>query len=255
MSKLICYALFHNETKQPFETSAYVRGFYFNCRMNNLIYPDWRTHLEVDRHIYSKYQLLFDWLVTNNNLSLCINEVTPPLCEGMLWRMKPIFTIDVDHVLCRDSDAITTYKEAQAVQTWLEINKAFHAILDNPAHGGLMGGMVGFNCSMFKSITKFHSFQEFINGQNLSTHGSDQNYLNKLNLEAYTFFDNCAIDKSIKVPGVDKKYWESNLTCRHIGSAGVVEMETIRFFQRHDAYQWKFDVIEKQLPNLFYWHL
>lgn len=164
MSKLICYSLFKGP-KEPFELACYVRGFYFNARMNNLIYPDWRTHLEIDRETYEEYKGLFIWLQVNNNLSLNVNEETPPLCEGMLWRMKPLFTIDVSHILCRDSDAITTYKEAQLVQMWIESGRSFHAIHDNPAHGGLMGGMIGFDCARLKAITGWHSFEQMISGR------------------------------------------------------------------------------------------
>lgn len=258
MNKLICYALFKGNCNN-FEQSAYVRGFYLNARMNKLIYPDWRTHLEVDQHIYNLYKNLFDWMVANMNLSLVVNEVTPPLCEGMLWRMKPIFYPGVWRILCRDCDALTTYREAQSVQYWLENNYAFHAMNDNPAHGGLMGGMVGFNASIFKGVTGFETFEQMIAGLNLTVRGSDQDFLNRLNL------DNILIDKfpnhNIVLPQVDKRLWESNLCTSFIGSAGFNELETLRFFQRFDSEQWntstgtmgKYAAIEKEFSNLFYW--
>lgn len=114
--KLISYSLFAGP-RETFEYRTYIRTFYFNCRMNNLIYPDFRTHLEIDRATFDKYEGLFNWLVNNNNLHLNINEDTPVLCLGMLWRLKAAFIQDVSHVLCRDSDSITTYKEAQATQS------------------------------------------------------------------------------------------------------------------------------------------
>jgi len=234
MSKLICYALFDGGA-QPFEMDAYVRGFYFNARMNNLIYPDWRTHLEVDFVVYEKYKELFDWLVSYNNLDLHINRITPPLCEGMLWRMKPLFTIDVSHILCRDTDALTTYKEAQAVQEWLESRDCFfHAMNDNPAHGGLMGGMVGFDSSTFKAVTDYYTWEDMIKGKDLSRRGSDQDFLNKilpllspsLMMHAFQGSGCRALHQysacQVIPPQVDPRLWESNLTCRHIGSAGVV---------------------------------
>src|SRR5437899_1125125 len=137
--KLVCYSLF-NSNCQPFERAWYIRSFYLNARMNNLLYPamNWITHLEIERAIYMQYKKLFDWLVEFNSLSLHVNEERPALCEGMLWRMKSAFTENIDHIICRDSDAITTYKEACAVQYWLESGIPFHAINDNPAHGGLM---------------------------------------------------------------------------------------------------------------------
>lgn len=265
MSKLISYSLFNGNCER-FEKMAYVRGFYWNCRMNNLIFPDWRTHLEVDYPTYFEYAILFDWLVANNNLVLHVNhEENVKLCEGMLWRVKPMFMLDVSHVLCRDTDSITTYREALAVQEWLESGKGSHNMNDNPAHSGLMGGMFGFNTAYLKAAMEVNSFEQLIAGWDLTQRGSDQHLLNQKILPrikdnllfvggrmAHKIPDTYAQDN---LPSVNKALWESNLTCRHIGSSGVVEMETIRFFKRFDEYQWKFDVIEKQLPRVFYWHL
>lgn len=261
MSKLICYSLFNNPANEKFEKMAYVRGFYWNARMNNFLYPDWRTHLEVQEELYLEFQELFDWLVENNNLDLVVNKYgRPQLCEGMLWRMKPIWTIDVSHILCRDTDAITTYKEAQYIQDWIESCKTVSAIHDNPAHSGLMGGMVGFETAGFKALTQYDSWRGMIDGYefDLSVRGSDQHLLNKLSSKLLTetiVYNPQWTQPRFSVPQVDPKLWESNLVCRHIGSAGVVEMEILRFFKRFDEYNWKFQVIEKKYPNLFYWQL
>lgn len=265
MSKLISYSLF-NGNCEPFEEQAYIRGFYWNCRMNNLLFPDWRTHLEISTDLYKEFENLFEWLVSNNNLSLVVNPhpTGVPLCEGMLWRMKPMFTQDVSHVLCRDTDAITTYREASAIQEWLESGKGCHNMNDNPAHSGLMGGMFGFNTAYLKACMEVNSFEQLISGWDLSQRGSDQHLLNQKilpRIKDNLLFVGGRMGNKIpdtyaqdNLPGVNKALWESNLTCRHIGSSGVVEMETIRFFKRFDEYQWKFDVIEKQFPKLFYWH-
>lgn len=269
MTKLISYSLF-NAPCEEFERRAYIRGFYWNARMNNLIYPDWRTHLEVSTEVYKEFENLFEWLVSNNNLSLQVNPhpTGVPLCEGMLWRMKPIWKEDISHVLCRDADAITTYREAQAIQVWLESGFQFHAINDNPSHGGLMGGMVGFETSAFKAISRFNSFDAMITGEDLSQRGSDQYLLNlllnstkfRLGLLCHQFEGaGCNVAPAgphlPELPMVEKKYWESNLVTRHIGSAGVVELELLRFFKRHEEYWWKFQPIEKEFKTLFPWHL
>ncbi len=258
MSKLICYSLF-NAPSETFEKRAYIRGFYWNSRMNNFIFPEWRTHLEVQGDLYQEYRELFDWLVANNNLSLSVNDHHPSLCQGMLWRMKPIWTIDVSHVLCRDADAITTYREAQYMQHWLESGIPFSAIHDNPAHSGLMGGMVGWDTAAFKAYTGIQSFDELLANRDLSQRGSDQHLLNQEILPKIhghvRFYNGMDTFFSKDLPLVDKKLWESNLVCRHIGSAGVVEMEMLRFFKRFDIYNWKFQPIEKRYPELFYWQL
>lgn len=263
--KRIAYSLF-KAGAQPFEMRSYIRGFYFNARMNKMIYPDWRTHLEVDGAIYAEYQGLFDWLVANNGLSLnVIQEENIPLCRGMLWRMKPIFTEGVTHVLCRDTDSITTYREALTVQEWLESGKGVHALNDNPAHGGMMGGMVGFNTAFLKACMEVSSWDQLVAGWDLSLRGSDQHLMNQKiyprvrdnilmvggTLIRHAIPDIYAQDP---LPQVDKRLWESNLTCRHIGSAGVVDMEVLRFFKRFDEENNKYIPIEQAYQKLFYWH-
>src|SRR5690242_4304606 len=266
--KLVCYSLFSGPRAEWFETAAYVRGFYFNARMNNFIYPDWRTHLDVDRQTYERFKKLFDWLVENNTLHLVINETTPKLCEGMLWRLKPVFTIDVSHVLCRDADSVTTYREAQCVQQWLESGIPHHAINDNPAHGGLMGGMVGFTTARLKAAMDWNNWEDVIRGHDLSDHGSDQHMLN--NEMSPLIWGNLVLHKiagagtnaaiihttvpDIQLPQVSPALWESNLVCRHMGSPGIVEMEMLRFLKRFDEYNWKFQPIEKEYPEIFHWH-
>jgi len=267
MGKLISYALFSHPSALPFERLAYVRGFYFNARMNNLMFPDWRTHLEVDRVTHDEFAGLFKWLIENNNLDIHVNEVSPLLCEGMIWRMKPVWTADITHVLCRDCDSITTYREAQCVQQWLESDYHHHAINDNPAHGGLMGGMVGFETAHLKSIMGWTSWEQMISGYNLSERGSDQQLMNERmgkyiapstmlhKIQGAGFPAGRIISEVplIRLPQVDPTLWESNLVCRHIGSAGVVDMEVLRYFKRWDAYDWKYQPIEKEFSRLFYW--
>lgn len=255
MSKIISYSLFKSPIRQKFEIMAYIRNFYWNSRMNSFIYPDFQTHLEISKELYREYNVLFDWLVENNSLKMTINENSPDLCEGMFWRMKPIFKEGVSHVLCRDADAITTYREAQKVQTWIESDSWCHAILDNPSHSGLMGGMVGFDTARFKAATGHLTWESLRGGWNLTQHGSDQNLLNSEVLPKMekVMWHWPGDAEKIVLPGVDPRLWESNLCCRHIGSPGVVEMETIRFFNRMDIYQWKFDIIEELLKYIFHW--
>lgn len=257
--KLVSYSLF-NSNCQRFERQAYIRGFYLNCRMNNLLYPapDWITHVEVERAIYEQYKALFDWLVEFNSLNITVNDNNPALCEGMLWRMRPVFTIDVTHVLCRDSDAISTYREREVVQRWVEAQGAVLSLHDSPGHDGLMGGMVGFDTAQFKAFTGLNSWDEMVAGFDLSERGSDQHLLNQRISPKFPHWQEWHIagtHDQPEIPGIDKKLWETNLTCRHTGSAGVVDLEVIRQLKRFDAYDWKHQDIERQFADLFYWQL
>ncbi len=257
--KIISFSLFNHPSAQPFERMAYIRGFFWNCRMARLIYPEWIVSLEIDIDLYNEFKDLFEWLRWSNSVRVNVNGRAFPLCESMLWRMKPCFETDVSHVICRDADALLTYREAQRVQQWLEGGKGVHSILDNPAHSGLMGGMVGFDSAKLKAATSWNNWNSMIAGWDLSQRGSDQHLLNQRvlpHMQTETHVHDSREQNQLlpsRLPGVDAKFWESNLCVSFIGAAGVNEMETIRFFKRLDNYDYQVDEIQKQFPKIFYW--
>lgn len=263
--KVISYSLFGDPSS--FEFPFYLRGLYFNARMNRLLYPGWETRVFLSSLILRKYYDFFLQLgIIGKQFTVWEDDERVHLCRGMLWRMQPIFQDDVTHVICRDADAITTYKEAQAVQEWVDSGLGFHGITDNPAHSlPMMGGMVGFNVEQFRiEFPQWNIFEQMIHGQDLSKRGSDQDFMMKKiypfakpNMMGH-FFEGCKERVKItkhtvggQIKGVDSKLRESNLTCRHIGSPGVVEMETLRFFQRFDKTD--YSQFEKQFPEICYW--
>lgn len=247
--KVISYSIFRAPCEK-FEFMAYLRGLYFNARMNALIYPDWRTWLYVESDLLNTYGSYL------TNLPVHRIESLPhaPLCEAMLWRLEPIFNDNVTHLLCRDADALTSYREAQSVDLWLKSGKAAHVIHDNPAHSGLMGGMIGLTGNVIRD--KYRSLNDLIKGWDLSKRGSDQDLLNKRVLPLVKdniFMANLPVNPGGTNPiqGVDKKLWESNLCSAFIGSAGVNEMETLRFFKRFDKTD--YSDFEKQHSDICYW--
>jgi hypothetical protein len=171
---------------------------------------------------------------------------------------------DVSHILCRDADAITTYREALTVQEWLESGKRCHAINDNRAHGGLMGGMVGFDTAWFKACMEASSWEGLISSWDLTQRGSDQNWMNQKVL--YRIKDELYFSGSYtanhhipdqysqaQLPQVDPKLWESNLISSFIGAPGFNEMEALRFFKRFEKEPTKYVQIENEYPKLFHW--
>lgn len=244
--KVIAYSIFGD--LNSFELPFYLRGLYFNSRMNKLIYPDWQTWVYVQDTVYNQYESYF------NSPLLSRVEVLgeAPLCESMLWRMRPLFTDGVTHLLCRDADAITTYREAKSVESWLQSGRLVHAILDNTAHSGLMGGMIGFKASardkIFKNSLIKPKWDDLVVNQKLSQRGSDQHLLNRAILPLIQddiFWS--ATPPTIK----DSPLWESNLCAFFIGAAGVNELETIRFFKRFDKTD--YSEFEKQHSDICYW--
>jgi hypothetical protein len=263
--KVISYALFGDP--KSFEFNWYLRGIYFNFRMARLLYPEWTVWWHVEHDIYADLLPLLEHEIFES-VHATVRDPAPK-CESMMWRLRPLYynTMDVTHVLSRDADAILTYKEAQAVQEWIDSGLGFHGITDDPAHSiPMMGGMTGFRVDHFKStFPEYNTFEKLVEGADLKNHGTDQNLLMsrifpkaKDNMMGH-FFKGCQ-DKvkvvtrhvSNQIPGVDPRLWESNNTCRMIGSPGVVDFELLRFFKRFDNDP-KFDRFEKQFPDLFYW--
>lgn len=251
-NKIISYALFGSRTTEPWLFAFYLRGFVWNVRMNRLIYPEWQTHVEIDAGTFSDYDNLFIELQRHYGISYNVN-MQEELCKSMLWRLKPVFNPDTELVLCRDADAITTLREQVCVNEWINSGKQLHGINDNPAHQlPLMGGMVGIRSDYIRS--KFASWDGFMHdGGSFEQHGSDQQHIMRL---LYIPGTDIALvsDMRGRISDHTNPLWTSDLTCRHIGSAGVVEMETIRFFKQHDPNS-PFIEIEKKYPHIFFWHL
>jgi hypothetical protein len=257
--KILSYSLFGDPNS--FEFPFYLRGLYFNLRMNRLLYPGFDNHVSVAKNIQNDVVNSL-WSLFPNTSMVFENEA--PRCQAMLWRIKPIFETKATHVICRDLDSVSTYREALCIYEWLNSGLPFHAINDNAAHSGLMGGLVAFKSEDFKRDTGYTSFEQMIQGQDLKKHGSDQNFMNKFihpkikhglimhNLKGAGI--EAAITKT-EVPAfgpIDKKLWVSDLISRYIGSAGVIDFELLRFFKSFDNDP-KWDEFERKHKNICYW--
>lgn len=246
--KVISYALFkHSETPQ-WLFNFYLRGLVWNVKMNALIYPEWTSHVEIDAGVFSDYDNIIYALRDHYGMTFNVNQLED-CCKCMLWRLKPIFE-DTELVLCRDADAITTWRERMAVGEWLNTPYNTHGISDNTAHTlPLMGGMIGFKSAFINNIWK--SWSNFMAlSEDLSKHGSDQDYLMKA---IYPFVkDDILVSNMYGRESINRQnpLWESDLTCRHIGSAGVVEMEIIRFFKKYPNPMLE---VEQKYSHIFYW--
>jgi hypothetical protein len=262
--KVLSYSLFGDPNS--FEFNFYLRGIYFNARMNQILYPDFINVVHYQMDLYNtKVGELLEGLtyITKTNL---VGVAKAPRCEAMLWRMMPLFskTAQYTHVICRDADSVSTYREACCTYEWLDSSLPYHAINDNNAHGGLMGGLVAFNVNAFKNHTGYTSFEQMIKGVPLDKHGSDQNWMNKELLPKITeglLFHKLqgsggpAALTRYDVPSrkqVNPKLWVTDLISRYIGSAGVIDFELLRFL-RAQPNQKQFDAFEKKYPQIFYW--
>lgn len=278
--KALSYSLFGYGKKTPhncFEFDTYMRGLMINVRFNRIIYPGWDNVVNIDGATYgSPYRPIFDWLENNGLIKINFCDEAP-LCLAMLWRLKPVFIYDhpdwrYTHVLCRDVDSISTYREAQAVQQWIEEDKTIHCITDSISHNiPMMGGMIGFRPAHLSSRFNTNKWEDLIK---LSKHdfnrkGTDQDFLNSV------IYPKCAESatehfvlgmrhnlpegngRHYSIPDieidVDPIFKVTNDCAGHIGAAGYYEPPTLKFLHNLDPYNFEYSEIEKQFPKLFFW--
>lgn len=274
MKKAVSYALFgYNKERERncFDFVSYLRGLLYSIRMNRLVFPDWEIVLQTDHSTYNAYKNLFDQLPIN----VQVNEAAP-LCKAMLWRLIPVFDYNnYSHVICRDLDSPPTYREAQAVQDWINSDKAAHAITDSISHTiPMMGGMVGFHTGYWPVRTGWQHWRDIFKDTKIdfSIKGADQTLLNAVVYPKFATPGTESITQhyilghgntwlngyknyipDIEVDNVPRELNESNDCCSHIGQAGWLLPQAFRLFQKYaDRFE---DVlkVEKQFPEIAYW--
>lgn len=271
-SKVISYSLFgfgKVKAENCFEFNSYLRGLMINIRLARLIYPDWMVVLHIDQDSFLGFQSFFEQLPIK--IIVCEDA---PLTKAMLWRMKPCFE-GYEAVICRDLDSPITFREAQAVQHWLGLQKCAHAITDSISHNlPMLGGMVGFKPHDFIRTCDFENWNQMIECAPLdwSIKGSDQDFLNAYIYRIYSKPQSDSIVQhyvkgmpntylsayfnyipDIDLPNVPREYAESNNVCGHIGAAGWYETSLFHFLRKYWNHFDDLLAIERAFQNIFYW--
>lgn len=292
--KAICYSLF-GYNKAPVENSfpfnSYLRGLMINIRLNSLLYPDWYVILETDQQTYDGFAPLFESLIKTRKFILHINEPAA-FTKAMLWRLKPIFILGerdtklFTHILCRDLDSPTTYRDAQAVLYWMNRNKGAHAITDSVSHNlPMLGGMIGFVPAHFTMLTGYNTWDEMFNGCSINfdrkgadqdfltqyiypkfaQHGRDsitQHYFNGMGNSFLSDYKTCTCpptaghkagcenDMDLNMPAELK---ETNSLAGHIGAAGWYSTALEKFLNKYKDNFEDLQEMEKQYSDIFHW--
>lgn len=279
--KALAYAIFgYDREKDPncFDHDCYVRGLMVNVRFNRILYPNWITVLNIDSQSYSPYRKLYDWLQNKGLIVINIQPDGDPLCMAMLWRLKTAFSYIhphwiYTHVLCRDVDSVSTYREAQAVQQWIDEGKTIHCITDSISHNiHMMGGMCGFMPAGTSSLLGVNNFADLVKrseGIDFKRKGADQTFLMRY---VYPKLAGSATEHFVlgmkhdlpeedgrhySIPDykidVDEKFKVTNSCAGHVGAAGFYETPTVKFLRHNDPYEAEYAEIERQFPKLFFW--
>lgn len=277
----ISYSIFGAERKREqncFDHDCYVRGLMVNVRFNRILYPNWINILNIDGQSYSAYRKFYDWLQNKGLIVINMQPDEEPLCLAMLWRLKTVFSYShphwiYDRVLCRDVDSISTYREAQAVQQWIDEGKTAHCITDSISHNiHMMGGMCGFMPSGTSSLLGVNTYAELIKqgaGIDFKKKNADQDFLRKHVYPklAGSVTEHFVLGMKHDLPEEDGRHYSipdykidvdtafkvTNDCAGHIGAAGYYETPTIKFLRHVDPYRDEYEQIEKQFPKLFFW--
>jgi hypothetical protein len=293
--KAISYSLFgynRERHKDCFDFNSYLRGLHICIRFNRILFPEWVNVLNIDSATYnSPYKPIFDWHVSKGWLRINLCHDGDPLCKAMLWRLKTVFDYDhpswrYTHVICRDLDSISTYREAQMVTEWVKEDKAIHCITDSVSHTiPMMGGMVGFRPGYLKDLLNLNTTPELSWNKLLSLapdidynrKGSDQDFLNRvvhpkcahhatehfiLGMRHDVLENNgrhYSLDETIVPEGVDPEIrykLEEKKLAGHVGAAGFYEQPTMYFLYHHDPFKKDYEELEtmKGFEQIFYWN-
>lgn len=278
--KAISYSLFgygKERHKDSFDFNSYLRSAMVNVRVNRIVYPGWVNIINMDNSTFeSPFKPIFQWLESKGLIKISICK-DAPLCLAMLWRLKPVFEFKhpdwaYTHVLCRDIDSVCTYREAQAVQQWIQEDKTIHCITDSISHNiPMMGGMIGVRPEYLTMRLEVNSWQQLVNLGTFEWNrkGTDQDLLNKFVYpkcsDSSTEHFVLGMKQTIKegdgrhysIPdieiNVDPVFKELNYVVGHIGAAGYYETQMVHFLRHVDPYRSEYAEIEKQFKNIFYW--
>lgn len=287
MSKAIAYSLFGYGKVTPqncFAFETYIRSFFVNVRINRVLYKDWTNVLNIDQSSFnSPYRPIFEWLKNNTKTDIVIQD-DAPLCKAMLWRFKTVFAYNhpnwkYSHTICRDTDSISTYREAQAVAQWIQEDRTAHCITDSISHNiPMMGGMCGFRPGYLNERLNLNIEPEKIWDELLkrggeidfNRKGSDQDFLMKyiypkvavdsvtahfcLGMRQVSTEDNGMHYSIPDIPiDVDPIHKFLNTCAGHIGASGYYEPPMLKWLNTMDPEREYYSDIQKQFPKVFFW--
>jgi hypothetical protein len=141
MINVIAYSLFGKPS------GLYANSVITVLYASRVLYPNWKIRLYHDENLGSDVKNICSEL----NVDLYFVKNDPKLCEGMLWRIKPLFDKDVKYLICRDVDSLPCPQDRFAVEEFVQNAGTFHNICASTSHSvPVMGGLCGFDAEEFR---------------------------------------------------------------------------------------------------------
>lgn len=136
--KYISYSVFGDH-------EDYIKGAIENCKSINEFYPDWvgvfYLSKDIDNAVASEI-IKFGGRVVIAERSISENPRT--------WRFAAALIEDAEAVIFRDTDSRLSFREAKAVEEWLNSESILHIMRDHPHHVyPIMAGMWGLKINPY----------------------------------------------------------------------------------------------------------
>jgi protein O-GlcNAc transferase len=175
LKKIVSFSLWGNEP-------IYNHGALANVKLLPKIYPGWVARFYVDP---SSNPFFIDALI-NQGCEIRMMPSRENKWEGLFWRFYPLGDSDVDVVIFRDTDSRISFREAFAVNEWLDSKKLIHIMRDHNFHEvPILGGMWGAKKGAIIDIKeKIEAYKKN------SSWGDDQNFLRDI---IYPYIKNHAL--------------------------------------------------------------
>jgi hypothetical protein len=142
--KVIAFSLWGNDPR-------YLGGALQNVSLAKIFYPDWVCRFYIGQSTLVNKKFVSQ-LKTNPNVEVVEMEEDGNW-TGMFWRFYAALDLTVEVMLSRDADSRLGLREAEAVKDWLQGDKSFHIMRDNPQHGvPILGGMWGTKVAEFREL-------------------------------------------------------------------------------------------------------
>jgi len=127
------------------DNPLYCVGAVENARLAKEIYPDWTARFYVAQDVPSTYLDAIEEY--GGDIVYCEKKNS---YDGLNWRFRPLHDPDVEYWISRDADSRLSWRERNAVDEWMESDKAAHLLRDCHNHGyTIMAGMFGINNKLF----------------------------------------------------------------------------------------------------------
>jgi hypothetical protein len=219
------------QNEKNFLPGSVPERFFYNSYLPAIVrahascYPGWELWIYHDSSLYaSHYGDVLMRLHRAGRIRLIYVGEPTAVCEGMLWRMKPIFEAGVEFVATRDIDAIPQPRDFKCIEEFSQSAGTVQVIHDSISHCGIMGGMSCFSAARAREHLKCATWDQMMERArtyHLERHGADQQFL------AHAFDGQACVVRF--PPRVDQR----DLIAPHIGGAGPAE-PVIRWYDSMD---------------------